>query len=83
VKYVPKTFLPAQDAGEFSVSYDLAPGASLDENNKVGAEIDAIIRKNPEVSISALTVGGQNGEANVGSLYVHLVPSKQRGLNTS
>jgi HAE1 family hydrophobic/amphiphilic exporter-1 len=83
VKYVPKTFLPPQDAGEFQVNYDLAPGASLDENNKVGAQIDEIIRKNPEVTVSALTVGGQNGEANMGSLYVHLVPSKQRKLNTS
>jgi HAE1 family hydrophobic/amphiphilic exporter-1 len=84
VKYVPKTFLPAQDAGEFSVSYDLAPGASLDETNKIGAAIDEIIRgKNPEVALSALTVGGQNGEANVGSLYVKLTPAKTRKLNTS
>lgn len=83
VKYVPKTFLPPQDAGEFQVNYDLPPGASLDENNKIGAQIDESIRKNPEVLVSALTVGGQNGEANMGSLYVHLVPSKERKLNTT
>jgi HAE1 family hydrophobic/amphiphilic exporter-1 len=83
VKFVPKTFLPPQDAGEFQVTYDLAPGASLDENNKIGAQIDENIRKNSEVLVSALTVGGQNGESNMGSLYVHLVPSKQRKLNTT
>jgi HAE1 family hydrophobic/amphiphilic exporter-1 len=83
VKFVPKTFLPAQDAGEFSVSYDLPPGASLDENNKIGSAIDAIIRNNSEVKLSALTVGGQNGEANEGSLYVRLTSSKERKLNTS
>ncbi|MGZ3717881.1 MAG: efflux RND transporter permease subunit, partial [Bdellovibrionota bacterium] len=83
VKFVPKTFLPPQDAGEFQVNYDLAPGASIDEANKIGAEIDEVIRKNPEVLVSALTVGGQNGESNLGSLYVHLVNAKKRALNTT
>ncbi len=83
VKFVPKTFLPAQDAGEFQVSFDLPPGASIDETAKTGRAIDEILRKNPEVAISALIVGGQNGEANVGSMFVRLVKAKLRQLNTS
>jgi len=82
-KYVPKTFLPPQDAGEFSVDYDLPPGASLDATAETGAKIDALIRSNPEVLLSALSVGSRNAEANIGSFYVRLVPSHDRKLNTS
>ncbi|MBS1958595.1 MAG: efflux RND transporter permease subunit [Bdellovibrionales bacterium] len=82
-KFVPKTFLPPQDAGEFSVSFDLSPGASIDATDKIGAEIDKIIRSNKEVEVSALTIGNQNRESNVGSFFVKLVPSKQRKMNTS
>jgi hydrophobic/amphiphilic exporter-1 (mainly G- bacteria), HAE1 family len=83
VKFVPKTFLPAQDAGEFQVSFDLPPGASFDETNRIGAEIDEIVRKNPEVRLSAFVVGGQNGESNEGSMFVTLVKRKLRNVNTS
>ncbi len=82
-KWVPKTFLPPQDAGEFSLDYDLPPGASLDSTNKVGDEIDKSIRSNKEVLIAALTVGNKNNESNVGSFYIRLVPAHDRKLNTS
>ncbi len=80
---VPKTFLPPQDGGEFIVAYDLPPGTSLEETNRVGQEIDKLIRSNPEVAISALTVGDKSGQSNVGSFFVGLVNGKQRRLNTS
>ena len=83
VKFVPKTFLPPQDAGEFSVDFDLPPGASIDATNELASKIDTILRANPEVAISALSVGNANGEANVGNFFVKLVPSKQRKMNTS
>ncbi len=84
VAFVPKTFLPSQDAGEFQVAFDLPPGASLDETNKLGAEIDEIVRANKEVEVGALTIGSNLGESNVGSIYVKLVPGKQRkGVNTT
>jgi HAE1 family hydrophobic/amphiphilic exporter-1 len=84
VIFVPKTFLPQQDAGEFSVSFDLPPGASLDNTNEVGKQIDAIIRANPEIELSAMTIGDRDGQANVGDFYIKLVPSKQRPkANTS
>ncbi len=82
-KFVPKTFLPPQDAGEFSVDFDLPPGASLDATAEVGAKIDTILRGNKEVLVSALSVGSRSGEANIGSFYVRLVPSRERKMNTS
>ncbi len=83
IKFVPKTFLPPQDAGEFSVDFDLPPGASLDATNEVATKIDTILRANKEVALSALSVGNANSEANVGTFFVKLVPSKGRRMNTS
>jgi hydrophobic/amphiphilic exporter-1 (mainly G- bacteria), HAE1 family len=83
VKFVPKTFLPAQDAGEFSVSMDMPPGTNIDGMAEKALEVDKIIRKNPEVLVSALTVGANDGDPNAADFYVHLVPSKQRRFNTS
>jgi len=80
---VPKTFLGAQDMGEFTVGLDMPPGTSLGAMADVSAEVDKIIRANPEVKTTTLTVGNDQGEANVASFYVELVPSKQRKVNTS
>jgi HAE1 family hydrophobic/amphiphilic exporter-1 len=82
-KFVPKTFLPPQDAGEFSVDYDLPPGTSIEATDEVGKKLHTVLSANPEVSVAALTIGNRNGEANVGSFYVKLVSSKERKLNTS
>ncbi len=79
---VPKTFLPPQDAGEFQVGIDLPPGTSLDEMDRLTREVDAKIRENPEVAIVATNAGSRDGEANVSSMYVKLVPSKERRINT-
>lgn len=84
LKNVPKTFLPPADAGEFIVSFDLKPGTSLDGMNAVAVEIEKLIRANKEVKNTVLTVGDTNGQPEKASIFVNLVPSKQRkGLTTS
>ena len=83
IKWVPKTFLPQQDAGEFQVALDLAPGTSLEEMNQVGLKVDEVIRKNPEALVTSLAVGNRDSESNVASIYVRLVPAKKRKMNTS
>jgi HAE1 family hydrophobic/amphiphilic exporter-1 len=82
-KFVPATFLPTQDAGEFTVGIDLPPGTSLDSMNELALKVDQTIRGNKEVLVSALTVGSREGDANYADLYVQLVPSKKRNMNTS
>lgn len=80
----PKTFLPAQDAGEFTVSLDMPPGTSLDKMTEVAQKIDDLLHADKTVELTGVTVGGRNGEANVTDIYVRLVPSKKRpGVNTS
>lgn len=82
LKFVPKTFIAAQDNGEFSVKMDLPPGTSLHEMKRVALEVDNIIRKHEEVAVSVLTVGTKQGEANKATFYVRLVPVKERKINT-
>lgn len=81
--FVPKTFLPPQDFGEFSVAIDLPPGASMDATAKVAGEIDKVLRANKEVTRVVQTVGSRNAEANIATFFVYLVPSDQRTMNTS
>ena len=83
VKFVPKTFLPPQDAGEFTLSLDMPPGTNLDGMNAAATKADEILRTNPEVEVSALSVGGKDGKSEVADFYVRLVPFKDRKLNTS
>lgn len=83
VRFVPKTFLPAQDAGEFAVALDMPPGTSLDGMSELALKANEIIQKNPEVLASALTVGSTDGDPNKAEFYVHLVDSKKRSVNTS
>ena len=83
VKWVPKTFLSPQDNGEFAVAIDLPPGTSLDKMDEVAKQVDASLRSHPEIETTLLTVGSREGASNVADFYVHLVPSKQRTMNTS
>lgn len=82
LKFVPKTFLAAQDNGEFSVNLDLPPGTSLREMERVALEVDKTIRGHKEVAVSLLTVGTKDGEANKANFYVRLVAAKERKVNT-
>ncbi|MBC7660112.1 MAG: efflux RND transporter permease subunit [Chitinophagaceae bacterium] len=81
-KHVPKTFLPAQDFGEFLVTLDLPPGTSLSAMSDKALEADAIIRSFKEVDHTSLTVG-KDGEDDFAEFFVQLVPRKQRDVDTS
>lgn len=83
IAMVPKTFLPTQDAGEFTIAIDTPPGTNLDAMAERAAAVDKVLRSNKEVAISALTVGSKDGDANQAEFYVKLVPTKKRSLNTS
>lgn len=80
---VPKTFLGAQDMGEFSVGLDMPPGTSLEAMAELSLEVEKAIRETPGVKTTTLTVGNQQGEANVANFFVELVSAKERKQNTS
>lgn len=81
--FVPKTFLPAQDNGEFQVVLERAPGTNLSEMTKTVHEVTAVVRANKEVA-AAVEVIGTGGESHKAVVTVNLVPSKERrGVNTT
>lgn len=83
VKFIPKTFLPPADTGEFTVSVDMPPGTSMDAMTEVARKIDEKMRSNKEILSSVMFIGGQSGQSNVATFFVNLVPSKERNVNTS
>lgn len=83
VKYIPKTFIPANDNGEFEVAMELEPGATLDQMNKLITEADAEIRKNSNVELTTATIGDTSGRSYVGSIYVKLTPFGKRTKTTT
>jgi HAE1 family hydrophobic/amphiphilic exporter-1 len=82
-KTVPKTFLPAQDNGEFSITLELAPGSSLDATQKAAFEVDKIVRHHPEVDTSLIIVGNADGEANLATFFVRMTATDQRKITTT
>lgn len=83
LRFINSTFLPAQDMGEFSVSIELPPGANLGATAKVAMEVDALIRKNKEVTQVVQSIGNRSGDTNMATYFVYLVPRKERTQNTS
>lgn len=82
MKWVPKTFLPPQDVGEFTVSLEMKPGTSLSEMNRLALLVDQKIRTHTEVATTLLTVGEKDGSPNKATFYVSLVPAHERNINT-
>lgn len=82
VMFVPKTFLPPQENGEFAVTLEMPRGTKLSDMDKLSLEVDQVLKKNPEVKTTVLTVGDENGLANVATFYITLSPFGQREKST-
>ena len=83
VKFIPKTFLPPSDTGEFMVTLEATPGINLDEMTRLAQGVEKTIRDNKEVEQAIMTIGGQAGEPNKATFFINLVESKKRKVNTS
>ncbi|NBV43127.1 efflux RND transporter permease subunit, partial [bacterium] len=83
MKHVPKTFLPPQDFGEFMIALELPSGTTLNQMGSLAKVIDGKVRQHPEVATTVMIVGSAQGESNVASIFINLVPAKQRRMNTS
>jgi hydrophobe/amphiphile efflux-1 (HAE1) family protein len=82
-KYVPKTFLPPNDIGEFAVVIEKPVGTSIHETESFMINLEKMIREEKSISLIARTVGTNDGEGNKGNFFIKLVPAEQRDKNTS
>ena len=81
MRFIGFTWMPDYDAGEFSVNFRTAPGASLTYGLTRGQAIDKFVQKIPEVQFTQLSVGGGGGMgrgSGSGNVYVRLKPKAER-----
>lgn len=81
---VAKTFLPANELGEFSVTIELPTGTSLEGTDTYSKKVEETIRSSfPEVDLMLRNVGNDRFESNKSDIYVHLVPRDKRKFNST
>lgn len=83
LKYVPKTFLPPQDNGEFQVSIELKPGSTLDQTQEISFKVNELIKNHSEVEKVLTIIGNRDLENNKASFTVLMKNSKLRSINTA
>ena len=82
-KYIPKTFLPPNDIGEFAVSVELPIGSSLEGTFDFSKKVEKVLKGIQGIELISMTVGSNNLEANISSLFIKLVPRAQRDKTTT
>jgi hydrophobic/amphiphilic exporter-1 (mainly G- bacteria), HAE1 family len=76
------TFMPDYDRGEFQVTYKSAPGASLEQTEKVAQDLIGMISRQQGIAYTFTTIGaGASGAMNEGLIYVRLKPKGERQLS--
>lgn len=83
VKFIPKTFIPANDSGEFLVSIELEPGTTLEKMSEVIRQVDDAVKANPTVALTIANAGNINGQSYMGDIYVKLTDFKNRTKTTT
>ena len=83
VKFIPKTFIPANDSGEFQVAVELKPGVTLTEMSELIQKVDKDVKANPTVELTIATAGNTSGQSYVGDIYVKLVSFAHRSKTTT
>jgi len=76
-------FMPRVDEGGFVMDFYTPPGTSLAETGRVMAQVDTLLRAQPEVLTFSRRLGtglgGDLGESYHGDYFVRLTPSHARG----
>jgi len=73
------SFSPDTDQSEFVVQYQTAQGSTLAYGREKSLQLDALLRRMPEVAYTFTTIGaGATGTVTNAEMYVRLVPPRQR-----
>ncbi|WP_413560102.1 efflux RND transporter permease subunit [Bdellovibrio sp. HCB209] len=75
---VPGAFVPDDDAGELSVTLEMAPGTSLDGMQVVADKVDTFLRNEPAIEFTTKVIGNIYGEPNKATFYVKMKNVKGR-----
>ncbi|MCL5034119.1 MAG: efflux RND transporter permease subunit [Bacteroidetes bacterium] len=72
------SFFPDTDESEFNIGINAAPGSSLQQTADIGAHIESVLRRQPEVTTTLLTIGAGNDPVTRGNILVKLVKKDKR-----
>ena len=72
------SFFPTDDRSEFTIAIETPPGSNLQYTREKAAEAVRIARTHPEVRYTYATLGGAGGSVDEGTIYVRLVPKRER-----
>jgi CzcA family heavy metal efflux pump len=78
-------FMPEMDEGGFIIDYVAKPGTSLTETDRMLRQVEAILRKTPEVQTysrrTGFAMGGDFSEPSTGDFFVLLKPFPRRDIH--
>ncbi|MBF0440395.1 MAG: efflux RND transporter permease subunit [Oligoflexales bacterium] len=80
---IPKNFMTNADLGEFVVNLDSRAGTTLVHMTEMTFGVEKMLKSHKEVLSTVTTIGSGTSDSNVASIYVQLVPRKERSVNTS
>ncbi|HEY2293064.1 MAG TPA: efflux RND transporter permease subunit [Thermoanaerobaculia bacterium] len=76
-------FIPDSDRSEINLALQTPPGSNLNYTSIKAREVAAIARRHPQVAYTYTSIGSSTGSGDVDtrSIYVKLVPKKQRKVS--
>lgn len=83
IAFIPKTFLPSPDNGEFAVTIELPVGSSLVATSTFTEKVEKLFEGDSAVDMVLAIIGNANNESNKASLFVRLVERKNRSMTTT
>ncbi len=76
-------FIPDSDRSEINLSLETPPGSNLNYTSIKARELSNLARAHKQVAYTYTSIGSSTGSGDVdtGSIYIKLVPKKQRNLS--
>jgi HAE1 family hydrophobic/amphiphilic exporter-1 len=78
IPFVGTEFIPLRDEAQFFVDFEVAPGTSLRETERIVAGVEQLIRQLPEVTGIYTSIGSNQRPVNEGTMTVKLTPKTER-----
>lgn len=83
-KFLPMVFMPSHENGEFMLSLEAKPGTSLKQLDSYYVKtIEELLMKEKEIEFAVTMVGNQQKELNIASIFIKMVPDKERKVSTN
>lgn len=81
--FVKTTFAPETEDAEYQISIKMPPGTSLGGTEAVARRMESEIRAIPELDYTAVVIGNDQGQSNVASIGVFMLPYRERSKSAT